>query len=381
MAAALRAAAPAAAAGSARFEVDTSCAFSSPLPAPAWLGLCTPLPMVSSNYALTVQLTACAQPDATSGGSVSGVAYYLPKSFAAGQVDACTAAPSFQYAFTATPGACVQLFPLTSRRTHLRLAGAPTCAPAAPASVFILETFDARAPACSSDALNGHQALAVGACVAGGFLPPDAGIAVNVSVAALGTGALRVTQYDASAAGCSGAPSAALAPLPDLPLPAAGSAVGACSSTPGNQPPSFRLLAPVVMPSASATPSGTASPTFSRGASPSASPTTSATVTPTLGSGSGSGSGSGAALPPLPFFTTATIVILAVSVPVGLALLVVAAFALRRLSIRSITWSKDAETVIVQSPMRPSIYRPTVKLPDASINSGSSAKKSTWGYA
>jgi hypothetical protein len=215
--------------------------------------------------------------------------------------------------------------------------------------------------------------------VAGGYVTAS-DVPVNVSVALLASGrAARVTQFDPAAEGCARRPSAALAPLPDLPLPGP-SGPGACNRTAGpSLPPSYRLLAPVVIPSASATRSASPSPTFSFGASPSASPTGSPSATPTVGGGGGGGGGgdaSAALALPVP-----VIVALGVGLPLALLLLAAAACALRRLcSSRSITWSKDAETVIVQSPMRPSIYRPTVKAPsDAAAALGSSARRSAWG--
>ena len=366
---ALALAAPAAPAGSARFLADPNsqnCASSAPLPVSAWLGLCTPLGEDSRGRGFTVQLTACSP-----GGSVSGVAYL--DDFEAGKAGACTSAGQ---SFTATPaGECVKLF----NRASLRLLGAPTCAPAAPGSVFILESYKPSSSSqCNSNIFSTHRALALGACVAGGFVT-SSDVPVNVSVALLASGrAARVSQFDPAAEGCAGSPSAALAPLPDLPLPGP-SGPGECNRTGGpSPPPSYRLLAPVVIPSASASRSASPSPTFSFGASPSASPTASPSATPTVGGGGGGGGGGAAAALALP---VPVIVAMGVGLPLALLLLAAAACALRRLcSSRSITWSKDAETVIVQSPMRPSIYRPTVKAPsDAAAALGSSARRSAWG--
>lgn len=373
---------PAAAFGNARFEVGTSCGFAPALPVSAWLGLCTPLTTPNPDRSYTVQLTGCTPPDASgAGGAVSGVAYYIGQGFRAGVADTCAGFPAV--AFTAALNACVTLaFPGSPAATaYLRLKGVPSCAPADPAAIFVLESFS---ESCSPSNLYNHQALPLGACVAGGYVPPDTSRPVNVSVALVGGvgggRALRVAQYDA-ASGCAGAPSPTLGIIPDLSLPAPPKGQGACNSTPGG---SFRLLAPIVMPSASATLSATPSPTFSRGASPSTSPTPSASVTPTVSGTSIGGGGGGGDAAPAAALTSTTIIIMSISLPLGLLLLAAAACALRRLlSSKSITWSKDVETVIVQSPMRPSIYRPTVRPPDPSLNSSSSsssAKRGAWGF-
>ena len=359
---------PAAPPGSALFEVFTS--FSTTcgapgtgLPMPAFLGVCTPFAQPS--FAVySVQLTACG-----ADGSVTGSVYRL-NDFTPGSAETCqqNAIP-----FTVSPGACFSL--RNSNYPFMRLLGLPSCAAPAPGSVYILETFDG-SPTCNPNGFLNHQALSLGTCVAGGLLARDLRSVINVSVvpAPSGAAALRVTQFDASAGGCGAVPSSALPPIPDLALPPSPAlSLGNCSAD--SRGGSYRLLAPRVLPTRTASPSPSPSPTVSFGSSPSASPTPSALPTPSAGSG---GSASAA-----PLLSQTALIAVSVGATLGALLLALLACALRRLCFsRSITWSKDVDTVIVPSPMRPSIYRPTVKLPEGgSINGGSSGRRGAWGFA
>ena len=377
-AAATAAAQSAAPAGSARllfFASGSDCSGGGGAPTPVWLSLCTPLGG-SAVYDYAVTLSTC---DAQLG--VTGVAYPMASGFAKGAPEQCAqqrGGDPAPVAFNATPGRCVALRS-GNRAPFVQLLGAPSCAPGAAGAVFTLETFRSTASCSQFGELASHQPLAVGACVDSGFVPSE-GAAVNASVGVVAGAAaqvVRVVQYDASAAGCA-VVAAGRPALPDLGLPDAASGVGNCSAaSAGPTLLSYRLLAPRPIVSATPSASTTPSPTLSRGASPSISPTPSAqptpSVSPTVGSGGGGGNAAAAAA------AQATIIGAAVGAPLGALLLGALGFAaMRRLACcsRGITWNKDApgDTVIVQSPMRPSIYRPTVKAPAAAP-----AARSAWG--
>ena len=333
---------------------------------PAFLGICTPFAQPPSGPVYSVQLTACG-----ADGSVTGTAYSLLGGFTPGSAETCQQGAAFAIPFTVSPGACFSL--RNNRYPFIRLLGKPSCAAPAPGSVYILEAFD-DSPTCTSGPFN-HQALALGTCVAGGLLARDLRSVINVSVvpAPSGAAALRVTQFDASAGGCGAAPSSALPPIPDLPLPPSPAlSLGNCSAD--SRGGSYRLLAPRILPTRTASPSPSPSPTVSFGSSPSASPTPSALPTPSAGSG---GSASAA-----PLLSQTTLIAVSVGATLGALLLALLACALRRLCFsRSITWSKDVDTVIVPSPMRPSIYRPTVKLPEGGSLNGGGSRRGAWGFA
>lgn len=337
--------------------------------------MCTPLFSGSlvgggSDADFSATLNSC---DPVSGAvSLSIFSYISPGN--AGAAEQCVGNSNL---VTLIPGTCMSSRGSSgSGKAYLKLAEFPTCDPPQPGSVFTLESFDRGQ--CQTWSFLGHQAVTPGACVAGGFRDAeDTFFSTQGALVGAGRQSLRLIKYPAGAGGCSGPPALSV-PIPDLTLPAAAS-TGPCNASAGSSF-SYRLLAPKAM-SPSRSPSPT--PTLSPGASPSSAPTPSSSPSPSPSPSFGSSAPDNAPSDAAAGLSRAAVITVSVVAPLGLCALLALVFLLRRLCYdKSITWRKDGdsvETVVVQSPMRPNIYRPTVKETLSPASSGK--RKSSWGFA